>query len=533
MTSKRRTNDQIFSEILKLCVKGASKRSEPIDQAVAILRDVEMGLNIAIHSDHIKRRHSCVYQFLVYPSHMVDKIDSSGREEITWDYAVESAEHGFNGTLYLTEKYGKYNLTPDFDAKNGSSDNLGPALLQASLSMYKITQNQTYLTYARAAADSLKEHMLNDKGIIRNYSKRTGANDSDPTDANFYLLPAIADLAIYDSSYKPLAENVAYGIVRYGLSEKDIPYGAIYPNGTVADTKTGLPSNGGRQGTVSITVMGLLRAYQATDNPVFLDKGRDILLSLWKDVRTKYDLIPTTFDSVSLRTINDNTQLYATGELLKAYIYCYYLTHDPQIKNIIDDYSSATCDIYWSRATGGYTVESAGHDFNGTLYLTEKYGKYNLTPDFDAKNGSSDSLGPALLQASLSMYEITQNQTYLAYARAAADSLKEHMLNDKGIIRNYSKRTGANDSDPTDSNFFLLPAIADLAIIRSLIQAPGRECCLRNSALWTERKRHSLWGDISQRHCSRYKDRLALQWRQARHGIHNRHGSAASLPSHR
>ena len=297
-------------------------------------------------------------QFPVDASRMADKIDSSGRKEITWDYAVESAEHGFSGTLYLTEMYGKYNLTPSFDAKKGPSDSLRPALLQDSLSMYKITHNQTYLAYARTAADSLNKHMVNDKGIIRNYSRKTGASDSDPTGSNFYLLPAVADLAIYDPSYKPLAEKIAYGIVRYGLTDKDIPYGTIYPNGTLADTKTGLPSNGGRQGMVSITIMGLLRAYQATGNPVFLNKSRDILLSLWNNMRTKYNLIPTSFDSVSFRTINSNTQLYATGELLKAYIYYYYLTRDPQIKNIIADYSSATYDSYWSRALGnqGYFV---------------------------------------------------------------------------------------------------------------------------------------------------------------------------------
>ena len=291
-------------------------------------------------------------------SRIVDPIDSSGRKEITWDYAVESAEHGFNGTLFLTEKYGRYNLTPSFDAKMGPSDSLEPSLLQDSLSMYKITHNQTYLAYARAAADSLKEYMLNDKGIIRNYSRKTGASDSDPTDLNFYLLPAIDDLAIYDPSYKPLAEKVAYGIVHYGLSEKDIPYGAIYPNGTVADTNTGLPSNDAEDGTVSITIMGLLRAYQATENPIFLNKGGDILLSLWNNMRTKYDLIPTTFDSVSLKTIDSDTQLYATGELLKAYVYYYYLTHDPLIENIIADYSSATYDSYWSKAKGdqGYFV---------------------------------------------------------------------------------------------------------------------------------------------------------------------------------
>ena len=72
---------------------------------------------------------------------IVDPIGSSGRKEITWDYD--------------------------------------------SLYMYKITHNQTYLAYARAAADSLKEYMLNDKGLIRNYSRKAGASDSDPRTQTF------------------------------------------------------------------------------------------------------------------------------------------------------------------------------------------------------------------------------------------------------------------------------------------------------------------------------------------------------------
>jgi hypothetical protein len=59
-------------------------------------------------------------------SRIVDPIDSSGRKEITWNYAVKSADHGFNGTLFLTEKYGRYNLTPSFDAKMGPTDSLEP-----------------------------------------------------------------------------------------------------------------------------------------------------------------------------------------------------------------------------------------------------------------------------------------------------------------------------------------------------------------------------------------------------------------------
>lgn len=281
-------------------------------------------------------------------------ISGQDRKEVTWGYAVESASHGFNGTLFLTRRYGRENLTPFFDARRGPSDWLYPQLLQDGLSMYKITHNETYLGHARSAARSIKENMLSDKGIIRRYSYRSGASNSDPTDLNYYLLPAIAELSIYDPSYRPLAEEVAYGVIRYGLSENEVPYGSIYPNDTMANTISGLPSNGGDRGTTSITIIGLLRTYQATGNQAFLKKSRNILLSIWNNKRTRYNLVPTNFDSANLSTTNNNTQLYATGELLRAYIYYYYLTHDPQFKSIIEDYSSAAYNSYWWRADGGF-----------------------------------------------------------------------------------------------------------------------------------------------------------------------------------
>lgn len=280
-------------------------------------------------------------------------INSSERKVVTWDYAVDSSNHGFAGTLNLTKMYGRNNLTPAFDARNGSSDWLYPTLLQDSLCMYKITRNETYIAYARSAAKSLEENMLNDKGIIRMYSFRNGASNTEPTDLNCYLLPAVAELAIYDPGYKPLAKKIAYGIVNYGLSDKEIPYGEIYPNGTAADTINGLPSNGGTHGTISLAVMGLLRAYQATGDQIFLNKSRSILMSVWNNKRTKANLIPTIFDSVSLKTVNSSTQLYATGELLNAYIYYYYLTLDPQIKGIISDYSFAAYNRYWNNKLDG------------------------------------------------------------------------------------------------------------------------------------------------------------------------------------
>ena len=109
------------------------------------------------------------YDFRKDPSEKLC-ISNESKKVITWDYAYQCTEHGFNGTLYLTKKYGKYNLTPSYDINNGPTDDLYPSLLPSALSIYKITRDQKYLKYARSAADSIDLHMLNDKNIIRTFS---------------------------------------------------------------------------------------------------------------------------------------------------------------------------------------------------------------------------------------------------------------------------------------------------------------------------------------------------------------------------
>ncbi len=269
---------------------------------------------------------------------------------VTWNDAYDYSEHGFDGTIRLTQKFGKYNLTPIYDAKTGPSDWLYPTLLDNALSMYRITRDEKYLDYARSSADSIERYMLNKKNIIRMYSRRNGASNSEPTDLNFFVLPNLADLAIYDPSYRSLASRVAEGTISYGISESNIPYRIIYPSGAAADTENGLPSNGY---SISIAVMGLLRTYEATGDKRFLNKSHDILMSIWKNKRSNHNLIPRVFDAVTLKTVYNDTQLYATGELLIEYVYYYYLTSDPDIKDIISAYSAAAYSSYWYRTTGG------------------------------------------------------------------------------------------------------------------------------------------------------------------------------------
>lgn len=312
------------------------------------------------------------------------------KKEITWDDAVESAAHGFCGTMLLTNNYGEYNLTPIYDLRKGASDWLFPIQLSDGLSMYKITHDERYLQSARQAADSIDQKMLNDKNILRMYSRRNGSSDQQPTSLNFYLLPAVAELAIYDTSYSPLARRIAEGIIAHGIDEDDIPCTAIFPNGTIADSTCKLPSNGG---SLCMTVIGLLRTYEATGDPLFLNKSRDILISIWNKKRTRFDLVPTEFDSKTLKTIKPDTQMYATGELLKAFEYYYYLTHDPDIKEIIARYSAAASDAYWRRNGQGlgyfvyrvdvdtgrpsnYLLEANWHKLDiGLLYAGEITGK--------------------------------------------------------------------------------------------------------------------------------------------------------------
>jgi hypothetical protein len=161
-------------------------------------------------------------------------------------------------------------------------------------------------------------------------------------------------LSIYDPSYRPLAKKVAYGILDYGISPQGIPEGDMYPDGSHSRTVCGLPSNGGDNGTVAITVIGLLRTYEATGDKTFLNESKRILLTVWNKERTKYNLVPSVFDSESLVIVTRYAQMYATGELLRAYIYCYYLTGDQRIKDVIAAYSHAAYSYYWTSAKNGH-----------------------------------------------------------------------------------------------------------------------------------------------------------------------------------
>ena len=296
---------------------------------------------------HFNSNHACKNQM---PGH--GAINRTRKRVITWDYVRDCTDHGLDGELTLTKMHGEHNLTPSYDVKGGASDWLSPELLFSGLSMYKITHDERFLNYSRSAADSIERYMLNEKGIVRIYSYRYGASDRDPTSLNFYVLPGLAELAVYDPAYKSLVQKVGEGIIHYGLSKNSIPYDSVYPNGTAACTINGIASNGDT-GAVSLVVIGLLRAYQATGNTVFLNKCRDILIAVWIKEKTKCNLIPTQYDSVKLTIVNSNTQLYATGELLDAYIYYYYLTHDPEIRDIISTYSEAAYKAYWCKTRDG------------------------------------------------------------------------------------------------------------------------------------------------------------------------------------
>ena len=274
------------------------------------------------------------------------------RKYTTWNQTYQWTKHAYDDALYLAQVYGQYNLTPMWMNDTGmSGTQLYPFLLPVSLSMYKITHNVTYLNRARGCADDIQNYMLNTTtNIIRVYNNDTGVNDSTQTMHNAVYLVYIADLAMYDSNYNGLAENVSKGIIDYFVSNVDATYNYVYPDGSTANTNCKLPSNGG---TLSIIIKGLLRTYEATGNTTIRDKAYDILTAVWTNTKTGVNLIPTIFNANNWNTVDDDAQQYASGELLGSYDYYYALTGNQTIKNIIDLYSSAIYQYYWDATDNG------------------------------------------------------------------------------------------------------------------------------------------------------------------------------------
>lgn len=366
-------------------------------------------------------------------------------DEVTWDLVVESARHGWD-FLVNSSRYGKHDLLPviqypddpgnppDDEGAPAPTDILVPSYIPASVAMYQITGDPTYLDFGRRAALSMESLMLNEKGIARYYYRTSGADDRSSTGIGPNYLCHIAELAVYDKSVIPLLRKVANATIEYYVGPRDLLYWEVYPDGRPSDTRMDLPWHGTQR------INGLLRTYQVTGDARYLAAGKRILNSLWNCSR--YDLVPTRMDARTADIIDWNTQLYATGLLLQCYEYYYLITGDPGFKDMVHRYSKSAFERYWTSA-GGLHYWAYEVDVN-TGKIHDDHIEYN-----------NNRLNLALLIAqdiTGNRYEDRvwedMNTTYLDTAYAVVDGLVRHSTGSCG-----GDGPSGNDNSHLDATF--------------------------------------------------------------------------------
>ena len=282
-----------------------------------------------------------------------EKLDN----QITWDRVVEDSKHSWDGLIAIRDSFSPegVDLTAYYNAETGAIvPHLRFALLDASIWMYLITQDEVYLEQARKVADDIDKYLLSEKNILHVYHINQYPMESVYV-TNKYGLESVSKLALLDPNYNELVEKLADALIQYEISPKtNLINDFVFPNGTVYTQEMYFPYGG------DVAIKGLLYAYEATSNENYLFQARDSIMAFW-DLRNKTtNLVPSWVFSDTKDAKEDFMQQYGAGAFLKILLHYYYLTGDETIYGIIEEYTDAITTHFWDGTRWNYRVNSDG-----------------------------------------------------------------------------------------------------------------------------------------------------------------------------
>ena len=277
--------------------------------------------------------------------------------QITWDRVVEDSKHAWDGLIAIKDLYSPedVDLTVSYNSHTGqTSSNLRFFLLDASIWMYLITEDEEYLEQARKVADDIEKYLLSEKNLVRVYHVNQYPIESHPS-TNKYVLESVSKLALLDPNYNELVSKLADAMIQYEIESKtNLIHSYVFPNGTVHTKEMYFPYGG------DVAIKGLLNAYEATSNEIYLSQAYNSITSYW-DLRNKTtNLLPSWVFSDTMNVKEDFMQQYGAGAFLKTLLHYYYLTGDETIYNIIEEYTESITTYFWDGTRWNYRVNSDG-----------------------------------------------------------------------------------------------------------------------------------------------------------------------------
>jgi len=343
---------------------------------------------------------------------------------LDWDTIVNDSKYAYDGSVRLqSEFFDNVDYTIRYNVSTGSlSDYSEPTLLESGVWLYQITGNEQFLTNSRTLANVIEESYLYNSGIVMNVHPITNTVNINEEHTNQVILCDVAKLALVDSNYTQLTKTLADAVIEHEINhETELLYSTVTLDGEPIDRFIDI-SYGSSSGLES-----LLLAYEVTSDRTYLDQVKKTILAYWELRDKNTNLIPSKINADTKSVKDPFMEQYGAGIFLKLLLHHYYLTEDPEIYKIIEDYTDAVVNYFWDGKTWTYRV-----NYDGTVWS-------------DVIEGNFGKLDDALFL----VYDLDPSRFQKAYELAKSDydfSFKDKNIMVNGLVIHAVKDDGSPES---------------------------------------------------------------------------------------
>jgi hypothetical protein len=277
----------------------------------------------------------------------------------SWKSFSDDAKHSWDGQELLKNKYSPFQYLPLMytNVLQESNTLITYDILDAAIGMYMITGDEEYLNKALLITDEIEKLMINNKFIPIDVPRENMM----PVTTNRDVLNHIAHFSLLDGNKAELVSKLADTTMEYGINKNtNLFYEFNFFDGTPGGALMYFPYGG------DVNLESLLRSYEVTNDEKYLNQVKKTILAYW-DLRDKTtNLIPSQVNSTNNEITTEFMQQYGSGLFLKILLHYYYLTDDPEILNIIDEYTNSLSKHVWNGKTWNYRT-----NYNGTIISSE------------------------------------------------------------------------------------------------------------------------------------------------------------------
>ena len=365
-------------------------------------------------------------KYLVESNIIEFQSDNIEQHIFDWDTIVGDTFYTYEGMIELHSKFFdevNYLVRASVSLEEAIVyDFSHPSLLNSGIWFYQITGNEKFLEHSKLVADVIEESYVHNSGIVMNihpFSKTVEINEQH---TNQEILVDVAKLALIDSNYAQLTKTLADAVIEHEINhETELLYSSVTLDGKPINRFMDI-SYGSSSGLES-----LLLAYEVTSDRTYLDQVKKTILAYWELRDKNTNLIPSKINADTKSVKDPFMEQYGAGIFLKLLLHYYYLTEDPEIYKIIEDYTDAVVNYYWDGKTWNYRV-----DYDGTVWSDVIEGNYGKLDD-----------------ALFLVYDLDPSRFQKAYELAKSDydfSFKDKNIMANGLVLHSVKDDGSPES---------------------------------------------------------------------------------------